>query len=553
MIILFFLSLKMTVITKDIPQTEKLLKLVPDNVYTKDTPYLARQVVKISSDNMSGISTTFPATNILKFTIAPTTSNLINLSESYLNIAGVMYMYDKSDKPLKNKGVNLTSDAIVPPYFWMPMFDKVTLYISGTVVYDIVSPMNLVNFYTSHYKSHTDRQNRNLEDIGIYPIYFTNPSTELVGLTTTAGQSLTTPWMYNLQVVDEGKDGNDIINFQLQIKLSDIFPGVDSIKPIYGNSVICEFQMASKGFTSIRGTKIDDDKLKYCLINNFEQFNLNVVSYQLDSNMVEKMNQIYGKGEIISIIDDIQYFNNSLMSLGSTSTFELKIPLNLKFSSDLINISFPQATANNYNVYGDWSDSMFYLNHCKCDNRLYPITRVSVYADNVLLYNRNYQTSNVPFPTRLNDNPLLYSLHNAEANNYGFKMFDYTILYKEYKESRYCTYENEHNAIPIMEWINDYFSINIPTSAFTKLSTESNVILQIVFGTGIQDTPKANPGYINALTTDANSQILTQIKVIQKSKKALVFKGFNQTEVRTVTQSFSNDISIENLNDAQKN
>ena len=75
--------------------------------------------------------------------------------------------------------------------------------------------------------------------------------------------------------------------------------------------------------------------------------------------------------------------------------------------------------------------------------------------------------------------------------------------------------------------------------------------MQITFGKGIR---KGTANEIDSLTTiPGNTNVLTQIKVIQKSKKALVFKGFNTCEVRTIEQSFSNDITIDNLNDTQKN
>lgn len=535
----------MTIISKDIPQTEKLLKIIPENVYTKDTPWLARQVVKINSDNQSGVSTTFPATNILKFTINPTTSNLINLAECYITMAGELIPYDDINLSLVNKGVPY-SEMIIPPYWWINCIQKMTLYIGGTVVYDINNPMNLVNFYTSHFTSFTDRQNGNLEEKGIYSIIPDANNYILQGLTTTAGVSDTTPQFYNIQSYQSAE--GDKLTFQNVIYLTDLFKGLDSVKPIYGNSIILEFTMESKGFTGIRGTNISSNHMNYCLINKFSQFNLNVVSYQLDSPMIEKLNQIYSK-EIISVIDDIQYFNNSLMDVGENSTLEIKIPLNLKFSSDLINISIPQSTANNYNSYGPWSDTLAALNHTKLDNRLYPIQRISIYADGVLLYNRNYATSTVGTGVNAGENPLLISLNTVNTNE-AFDLYDYTILYKEYKESRYCCYQNEHNAINIDEWLNDYFSINIPTSAFTKLSTSSNCIMQITFGKGIR---KGTAGEIDSLTTIAGDKtVLTQIKVIQKSKKALVFKGFNTCEVRTIEQSFSNDITIDNLNDTQK-
>lgn len=547
----------MTVISKDIPQTEKLLKLIPENVYTKDTPWLARQVVKINSDNQSGVSTTFPATNILRFTVNPTDTNLLCLSETYLSFAGRLNFYTDANVILKNT-INDASILIIPPYWWINSIQQISLYIGGVIVYNINNPMQLVNYYVSHYKSFTDRQNGNLEEKGIYPIpSFVEAGTNnhydtkyvLSSFTDAAKTAYYNSYPYNIQVYSSGSAANpDYGTFQQIVYLSDIFPGIDTIKPIFGQSVILEIKMESDGFTGIRGSEVST--LSYAKIENFRQFNLNLVSYQLDSPMVEKLKQVYSK-EIISIIDDISYFTNSLNNISSDSQFNLSLPLNLAFSSDNINISFPEATANNFSFYTDWDAQYLYLNHTKFDNRLYPVKNISVYADGVLLYSRDYATSTVDINPQggvslETDNPFLKSLGNAP----GFNLYDYTILYKEYKESRYATYENEHNAIPIDEWLNSYFSINIPTSAFTKLSTKANIILQINFGSGINNNTQYSITRLNTSATDG--EFIQQIKVIQKSKKALVFKGWNTCEVRTIEQSFSNDITIDNLNDTQK-
>jgi hypothetical protein len=557
----------MTVIQKEILAGEKLLKLVPDNVYVRDTPYTQRVVTRINSTNQSGISTTFPSSTILQYSVNPTDNNLINLDESYFSIAGELRFYDENDAVLKNDlKANPEKYLIIPPYWYINSFLTLNLYIGGTLVRSVNNPMMLVNFYTSHYKSFTDRQNGNLEERGFYPIpsivsydFSTNenPNTLkhvndtkyiLTSYTDDDTVSVTTPYPYNIQFYKNTDGGEDYATFQQIIYLNDLFPEVSTIKPLFGSSVLIEIKLEGDGFTSIRGTDVSD--LAYAKIHNFKQFNFNVVSYTLDSPMKQKLKEIYSK-EIISIIDSISYFPSSLQNIGDNSQFSLAVPLNLEFASDLINISIPQSTGNNFKLYTDWDKTYLYLNHTKFDNRLYPIRNISVFCDGTLLYSRDYATSNIELHKyAVKCNPLINSLDSANQSG-GFELYDYTILYKEYLESRYTTYENEHNGIPIDEWINNYFSINIPTSAFTTLSTQQNIILQINFGSGIDNGTQYS---ISRLNTSANAnEFLTQIKVIQKSKKALVFKGWNTCEIRTITQSFSNDISLDNLNDNQIN
>lgn len=555
----------MTVIQKSVVSGEQLLKLVPDNVYVKSAPYTQRVITRINSTNQSGVSTTFPSSTILQYTINPTDNNLINLDECYFTIAGELRFYDENDAELSNDlPADIIHNLILPPYWYINSFLTLNLYISGTLVRTINNPMMLVNFYTSHYKSFTDRQNGNLEERGIYPIPSVNydyidandnnkiklkndTKYILSSYTDLSGASQTTPYPYNIQFY-KNKDGIDFATFQLDVYLNDLFPEVSTIKPLYGQSCMIEIKLESDGYTSIRGTDVSD--ISYAKIKRFSQFNFNVVSYTLDSQMKEKLKQIYSK-EIISIIDDISYYPSSLQNTGKDSQFTLSIPLNIAFQSSLVNISWPQATGNNYKIYTDWDNTYLYLNHTKFDNRLFPLRSIVVQCDGCILYQREYSTTTIELDSTylLDSNPLIKSLTNAHSNG-GFNLYDYTLLYKEYKESRYCTDENEHNAIPIDEWLNNYFSVNIPTSAFTTLNTQQNIILLLNFGT----FDNSQQYDITRFTTSTTAgEYINQIKVIQKSSKALVFKAYNQAEIRTITQSFSNDITIDNLNENQIN
>lgn len=538
----------MSVISKDVLSQEALSKILPDSVYIKQTSTISRNVVKVSTDNQSAMGT-WPAVAPLKFTLSPS-NQLINLDECYIQMDGLLNFYKNDGTKTQNK---LEDNLIlVPDYWYMPCFNKIELQIGGVSVLKCQTPMNLVNFYISHYKSWTDKQNSNLVEKGIYPIpyanYETNTTDHSADFTLNVLRNFTfddaktyKQNMYNIQLKEKENAVDDAATFQNIIYLHDIFPTISTLRPIYGESIILIFYTENQGRTAITGTDID--VINYALIEKFTQFNLNVVSYQMTDDMIEKLNQVYSK-EIICIYDDINYFTNSLLNTQANSTLELKIPMNIAFSADILNLSICQSNQNNDISQADWSAAHPILNHTILDNRFYPIKAINIFCDGQLLYTKNYSNSSI---TYCNNNIILKDIKSIMGA--GVNVYDYTTLYKEYKESRYATYKNESHCVPFDEFISNFFSINVPLSSFTKLNTESNVILSIEMGAGIRGANLT----IDSKYNDNGAPKLDQLKCIIKSKKALVFKGWNSCEVRTITQSFSNDITVsDNLNPTQQ-
>ena len=51
--------------------------------------------------------------------------------------------------------------------------------------------------------------------------------------------------------------------------------------------------------------------------------------------------------------------------------------------------------------------------------------------------------------------------------------------------------------------------------------------------------------------TNLKTEVLKQICVVQKYKKALVYNGFNNCSIKTITQSFEQNIDVIESNDAK--
>ena len=105
------------------------------------------------------------------------------------------------------------------------------------------------------------------------------------------------------------------------------------------------------------------------------------------------------------------------------------------------------------------------------------------------------------------------------------------------------------------------FGIAIPVRAFSRLTTGSNLRISINFGPGTRDSPGAKDSNniaevgINFSPTGSvvpttagtvpTGKSLKNLLIIQKSSKALVFNGFNNCSIKTIAQSFEQDLIVE--------
>ena len=288
------------------------------------------------------------------------------------------------------------------------------------------------------------------------------------------------------------------------------------------------------------------------------------------------VNNVYSK-QVIEIIDDVNYNFQGITAIGSNQQVDIYVPLQTQFETDMIYIAMPHAISNNeYNnsaktpladrrMYtANWSD------HTPMDYRFMDIRRIVVEADGEILYMRAYDEI-----TYHNDNGVLtggvgavtpMSLNAAgtspSATGISYdNLYDYLTAYQDYKECRYYHGVLEEKAQTFEDWMFSGFGIAIPVRAFSRLTTGSNLRISINFGPGTRDSPGAKDSNniaevgINFSPTGSvvpttagtvpTGKSLKNLLIIQKSSKALVFNGFNNCSIKTIAQSFEQDLIVE--------
>lgn len=554
-----------TIEYKDIGDTDELLKILPEIKNIRSQMTTSRGCYKYSSDNNNAANTQFPNNQTIKFTIPASKATLLNLAECYFDISGQMTAYTQA-----NNSVAFDADwmdkfttkklrmKVGENWIWNS-FQKINLYIGGALVYSVSTPMALSKFIKNHYQNDLDIKNDNEVIYGYHPSLARDPASPApyptVGKTALEDLSELTTFTsdYGYFTIADNK-----LDFMYQLRLIDILPMVETIKPIYGQDVVIEIITESAGYTNISFIAPNDldganDVAKQTTrdgmackmnINQFKNFNLMAITYTVNQKMADKLSKFYSQ-PVIEIIDDIQYFNNSMQKLVSGNTLQFKCPLNLKFESDFISIHVPQATGNNsyLNEFISNANDLNLINHCVNDLRFINIQNIEIYADGELLYSRMYGSASIASANSSNVNIKLIGRSNGTQKD----IYNYTDAYHLYKECRYCCGRTESGAVSFNDFLTTGFCIDVPTSAFTKLSTNSNIQVNITFGPGVESNMS---GAMNQYSRSMNIQ-LNQIRVVQKSRKALVFKAFNSCEVKPIEFSFMNDVSlIEDKSDA---
>lgn len=597
--ILMFYFIQMSISVRNIPNYDELLEYVPESQYTRNAVTSARRNTRLNSITPIAGGNFIPSLEA-EFKIAASQSCMLNLAECYFTIAGTMGTGGARQMNLK-----------AGPLWILKCINKIALSIGGTNIYTIQTPALLAKYREIFSQSVHDIKNGSQEQEG-YPRDADGVSGALTGVQGAQKTTITTvnwnaanppvaqatgtaevPLGYPANINTAGTNSNfmnpgtvffpcaqafpaggtaaNLIDFIVNLKLTDIFP-IENMKPIFGQDVRVYVTFDSQGFTGI----LDADG-KSPIIQGFRQFFLNTITYNINVDMIAKLNNVYSK-QVVEIIDDVNYNFQGITSIGSKQQVDIYIPLQTQFETDMIYIAMPHAISNNEydntartplanrRMYtANWSD------HTPMDYRFMDIRRIVVEADGEILYMRSYDdvtysnaggalTGGVGAVTPISLN---VNANSPSPNNIAYdNLFDYLTAYEDYKQCRYYHGVLEEKAQTFEDWMFSGFGIAIPVRAFSRLTTGSNLRISINFGDGTLDSVgqvDANhvvPLGINfspngTIVPSAQDSVpagkwLKNLLVIQKSSKALVFNGFNNCSIKNITQSFEQDLVVEN-------
>lgn len=556
----------MSISIRNIPNYEDLLEYIPESQYTRNAVTSARRNTKLNATTPI-VGDSFTPSLEAEFRIAASQSCLLNLAECYFTIAGELSK--KVDLPLR-----------AGPLWILKCMNKVALSIGGTNVYTIQTPALLAKYREIFAQSSHDIHNGSLEQQG-YPrdagapndLYHAHPDT--VGLNPASGDAAAAYGNPGTVFYDKGA----VTGFTITLKLADIFP-IENMKPIFGQDVKVYITFDSAGFTGIMdGAGVSPT------VTKFRQFFLNTITYTINVDMIAKLNNVYAK-QVVEIIDDVNYNFQGVTSLGADQQVDIYIPLQTQFETDMIYIAMPHAISNNA-YSGITLDAVAYqkpqianfVAHTPMDYRFMDIRRIVVEADGEILYMRTYDEVKSADGAGLTmaspvGSVLIKNVHVRDNEDLklgvataSYPLYDFTTAYNDYKECRYYHGVIEEKCQTFEDWMFSGFGIAIPVRAFSRLTTGSNLRISINFGAGMSDSPgvltttqnSATVVPVNSFFTDritntddadkvkaATWRPLKNLLVIQKSSKALVFNGFNNCAIKNITQSFEQDIVVEN-------
>ena len=625
---------------------EELLEYVPKGQYTKNAITQNRRITKLNSEQaFAGMN--FQANLEAVFRIAPSNTTLLNLAECYFSITGWLA------REIANGEEFRIPQLKCGPLWVLRALNKIVIEIGGVAVHTIMGPAQIAKLIESMTTNYNDKEQGILENNGFcagvdsdnffntcgdwaningrldgielaagkyrtYKQEITNNGTNKAGVTykhpkkinnsiVFCGTSTTSPpsIVPKPNEINLGTDKYWIWKFKQNLYLKDIFPGLETMKPLFSQGVVVRLQWDSDGFTNIIDSFGGHPK-----IFNFEQFYLNVYQYHINTEMIAKLNQIYSK-PVVEIIDAYDKQVQSIPSIESNNELQIFIPLALNFECDFLCLYIPNSIANNacnnlilgkcankkpnanLTSVGDDEGNGGIMNvpilknfteHCPSDHRFVNINRVSIEADGEILYQRTFNEN--PYPANaafsMNDSPyqvLVNSMNLVAGANHNYpanttvEFNDYTNAYELYKQCRAYYDLTEDSALPFNEWLYSGFMLCVPASCFTRLTTGSQVCITINFGAGVVNTSSFQTGkditlnnangdgennkiglnerIVSATNSGTANQgqirteVLKQIIVFQKYKKALVYNGFNNCSIKTISQSFEQDIQID--------
>lgn len=299
-------------------------------------------------------------------------------------------------------------------------------------------------------------------------------------------------------------------------------------------------------------------------VENFTQFNFNIVSLQLDNAMRSMIAKVYEKKQTV-LVNDLNVEIVSLSGAGNGKSFNTKIPYEMGFESDFIGIAFPKTVQNLTDGYHrphipettsfDYTTNDKYtisrsVNHTDPFAFKYiPIDSIELIADGVQLWSRNYINNKQDFEEiPANDaeagykyNPCVFeemmidktpAADGTVGNKYSFidQQYEYNVM----KSCRFFMNQLDNNACTYNDFICKYYCILIPTKHFTQLSSNSQIQLKINFH-------QCPPTLDHFKLTSTNS--ITDMIFFNYNRRALVIEN-GIASIKDVRQSFSNEIDI---------
>lgn len=569
-----FASSKMSgVFVRNTPNYEELLEYIPESSYTRNAVTSARRNTKLNATTPI-VGGNFTPSLEAEFRIAASQSCLLNLAECYFTIAGVLK---------RNSGEVPTIPLKAGPLWILKCMNKVALSIGGTNVYTIQTPALLAKYREIFAQSVHDIKDGSLEQDG-YPRDADGPmevfradEIKQSAIVATGAQGAaqygTTFYLESQSAAGANVPAPTAIGFTVSLKLADIFP-IENMKPIFGQDVKVYITFDSAGYTGI----VDAGGYSP-VITNFKQFFLNTITYTINVDMIAKLNNVYSK-QVIEIIDDVNYNFQGVTTIGSNQQVDIYIPLQTQFETDMIYIAMPHAISNNAyasQMTGSAGRNTWNANltaHTPMDYRFMNINRIVVEADGEILYIRAYDevksdrlaaasmTSAVGSVLMIGTDVTAapgVNVENLEPMMVPFN--DFTTAYQDYKDCRYYHGVLEEKCQTFEDWMFSGFGIAIPVRAFSRLTTGSNLRISINFGDGMTNTsgtcaatgtvnyPGINAFLNGPLAANTTWTPLKNLLVIQKSSKALCFNGFNNCAIKNITQSFNQEIIVENKED----
>lgn len=634
----------MTIETRNVPSSSEILEYVPSSTYIKNQSTSNRRI-NIYAPDTNNLKGNYVAGTVASFSIPYSTNSLLNLSESYFNVNGVMDAY-LGTNPAANGSTFGKIKA--GPLWLLPMIQKATLEIGGCAVYNISQPFRLAKLKQMMSYDYNDMMNQTLEYQNIppydktlslitLPIYtgtmdaskanldanrdfinnttvailgltaltqtFTNPCTQaeyaaycnefntniIGGFNTKYGTTIGTstytsaavPAVDNEakllltyfnakiqemndalnsfnsidllcttnvgklpsfqkvheQVLQDSGRINDRLKFQQYIKLSDIFP-VETMKPIFGQTVRIILNFESSGFVDVQVNKnVNVDNLQ---VSYFNQFVLNAISYTINVDLQSKLNQIYSK-PVLEIIDDITIWDGPLQFTLQDSSIPIRVPIDVLFECDFVGIGLPESVSGSYQMKETFTDvNANFTNHNISDFRFFNIQKIEVTLDNEVVYYHDFTDMSangtsgnvIPFISKTNDgtNPI-----HVDINNF-------IPLYELYKECRWSFGRDEKGCIPYNDFLTSGFIIPLPMSAFSRISTNSQLNVNLTMGKGVVEGKINVPSMTQIKLSEA--QIIDRIRVITKGKRGLMFERLDRCSLYNIQQSFDQDINV---------
>lgn len=595
---------------------ESLLTMIPESSYTKNNSFVDRRVTQLQAVNNALLGENFVPGLEASFRVNPSQSCLISPSECFFTVNGSInfqYIFEAG---------SATTTNIIPvlkpaPLWLLRAFSKISFDIGGSNVYNITQPYNLANFISMFYKDNRSIKNGEFVKDMFYPTQYNIEFSKGID-GSTAG--------YGLNITDGNmkwaSDGNSVIpiddvfaldiakskltvasttkvtcdltyNFTVNMNLKDMFPGLISKKPLFGNSMVVNLNLDGGSYTAVKNMYAVMGKLV-----KFNQFYLNVVSYGLNTDFAAKLNQIYSKPGLMEVIEDVSYLQQGCINLENDTQLDIYVPLNLQFENEFVVIAFPYMSANNQGFVSNAATgpgrtlytyktlfsnlptkllvqgrdgkkippllTNFMMKNPNDYDRL-NIMRIQVEADSQILYTRSYNNSKTFINTTSNNGIFILDTSAKALGTQGqaddwtiksvnyYENYDYTELYQNYKDCRLYCGQYEEGAVSYEEFLEHCFCVCIPTHEFSKLTTPSSQLkISILFGPGVSLTlSKDGDNTVgNTLNSYWDNQFVIQnkIQVIQKSSKGLVFNGFDSCSVKAISASFSNDIVVEDGN-----